>query len=410
MIGASLLLFFAFYNLKAIGSFFSNLITILMPFLIGGVIAYLLSPIYNMLLRNLEEIFWPRLKPRRARSWAIGLSVFLSILFALVILASLFALVLPNLTNSVVGIVSALPTYLEHGNVWVENLWKDNPMIAETLQECYDAVAAYLENWAKTDLLPNLKNLTATLGGLNSLIGSVVNGVVYAVKIVTNTLLGFIVAAYFLVSKNKLIGYAKQFIYSVFSLKAANSIVLRLRYTHKVFGGFIRGKLLDSLIIGLICFVGTSLLRIPFAILISVVVGITNVIPFFGPIIGAVPCAILVFFYSPIKCLYFIIFVLTLQQFDGNILGPKILGDSTGVSAFGVLFSIIFFGGLFGFVGMLIGVPLFAVITSLVGGLVQGRLSQKKMSIDSEDYHNLAKVSQKEDGWSYEKMKDPTHK
>lgn len=410
MIGASLLLFFAFYNLKAIKGFFGNLITILTPFIIGGVIAYLLSPIYNMLLRNLEETFWQRLGPRRARSLAVGLSVSLSILFALVILCGLFALVLPNLTNSVVGIVSALPTYLEHGNVWVEKLWQDNPMIAEAMQESYDAIASYLENWLKTDLLPSLKNLTATLGGINSLLSSVVNGVVYAVKIVTNTLLGFIVAAYFLVSKSKLIGYAKQFIYGVFSAKVANDIVLRLRYTHKVFGGFIRGKLLDSLIMGLICFVGTSLLRIPFAVLISVVVGVTNVIPFFGPIIGAVPCAILVLFYSPIKCLYFIIFVFALQQFDGNILGPKILGDSTGVSAFGVLFSILFFGGLFGFVGMLIGVPLFAVITSLVGGLVQGRLSKKKMSIDPEDYNNLAKVSKKEDGWAYEKMKDPTHK
>ena len=140
------------------------------------------------------------------------------------------------------------------------------------------------------------------------------------------------------------------------------------------------------------------------------VVGVTNIIPFFGPLIGAIPCAILVLFYSPIKCIYFVIFVFALQQFDGNILGPKILGDSTGISSFGVLFSIIFFGGIFGFVGMLIGVPLFAVISSLIGGLVQGRLSKKKMSIDSEDYTNLAKVSEKPDGFAYEKMKDPTHK
>ena len=340
----------------------------------------------------------------------VALSVTISILFALVLLGGLFALVLPNLINSIIGIVSSFPTYIQHGNELLAKLWKDNPSLAQTAQEIYDSVATYLDEWATKDLIPNIKNLSNTLGGLNTLVSSVFNGVVYAVKIVTNTLLGFIVAIYLLVSKTQMIGHAKQLIYSLFSIKVANDILVRCRYIHKVFGGFIRGKLLDSFIIGIICFVGTSLLNIPFAILISVVVGVTNIIPFFGPLIGAIPCALLVLFYSPIKCVYFVIFVFALQQFDGNILGPKILGDSTGISSFGVLFSIIFFGGIFGFVGMLIGVPLFAVISSLIGGLVQGRLSKKKMSIDSEDYNNLAKVSEKPDGFSYEKMKDPTHK
>ena len=393
-----MLLFFLIYNIKAT------------PFIIGAVIAYLLSPLYNMLLRNFEDAFQRKLGPRRARSVGVALSVTISILFALVLLGGLFALVLPNLINSIMGIVSSFPTYIQHGNELLAKLWKDNPSLAQTAQEIYDSVATYLDEWATKDLIPNIKNLSNTLGGLNTLVSSVVNGVVYAVKIVTNTLLGFIVAIYLLVSKTQMIGRAKQLSYSIFSIKVANDILVRCRYIHKVFGGFIRGKLLDSFIIGIICFVGTSLLNIPFAILISVVVGVTNIIPFFGPLIGAIPCAILVLFYSPIKCIYFVIFVFALQQFDGNILGPKILGDSTGISSFGVLFSIIFFGGIFGFVGMLIGVPLFAVISSLIGGLVQGRLSKKKMSIDSEDYTNLAKVSEKPDGFAYEKMKDPTHK
>ena len=399
-----MLLFFLIYNIKAIQGFFSGLVTVLTPFIIGAVIAYLLSPLYNMLLRNFEDAFQRKLGPRRARSVGVALSVTISILFALVLLGGLFALVLPNLINSIMGIVSSFPTYIQHGNELLAKLWKDNPSLAQTAQEIYDSVASYLDEWATKDLIPNIKNLS------NTLVSSVFNGVVYAVKIVTNTLLGFIVAIYLLVSKTQMIGHAKQLIYSLFSIKVANDILVRCRYIHKVFGGFIRGKLLDSFIIGIICFVGTSLLNIPFAILISVVVGVTNIIPFFGPLIGAIPCAVLVLFYSPIKCVYFVIFVFALQQFDGNILGPKILGDSTGISSFGVLFAIIFFGGIFGFVGMLIGVPLFAVISSLIGGLVQGRLSKKKMSIDSEDYNNLAKVSEKPDGFSYEKMKDPTHK
>lgn len=410
VIGASLLLFFLFYNIRSIRAFLSNVVSILTPFIVGGVIAYLLSPLYNLLLRNLDDFFQSRITPRKARALAVGLSDFLSILFALLLLSGIIALVLPRFITSMIGVVSALPAYAEQGSEWLEKFFASNPAYAAAVQSTYDAVLEYFEDWATSDLLPNLKNLSNSLGGINSLLSGVVNGVVYAFKILENTFLGFIIAAYFLASKTKLISQTKQIMYSVFSVKTANAVILKFRYIHKVFGGFIRGKLLDSLIIGVLCFLGTSLLGIPFAVLVSVVVGITNIIPFFGPFIGAIPCAVLILLYSPLKCLYFVIFVVALQQFDGNILGPKILGDSTGLSSFWVLFSIIVFGGLFGFVGMLIGVPLFAVIYSLIGGVIQSRLTKKKMSINSEDYSNLAKVDQKAGTWSYEKMKDPTRK
>ena len=410
MIGASLLLFFLFYNIRSIRAFLSNVVSILTPFIVGGVIAYLLSPLYNLLLRNLDDFFQSRITPRKARALAVGLSDFLSILFALLLLSGIIALVLPRFITSMIGVVYALPAYAEQGSEWLEKFFASNPAYAAAVQSTYDAVLEYFEDWATSDLLPNLKNLSNSLGGINSLLSGVVNGVVYAFKILENTFLGFIIAAYFLASKTKLISQTKQIMYSIFSVKTANAVILKFRYIHKVFGGFIRGKLLDSLIIGVLCFLGTSLLGIPFAVLVSVVVGITNIIPFFGPFIGAIPCAVLILLYSPLKCLYFVIFVVALQQFDGNILGPKILGDSTGLSSFWVLFSIIVFGGLFGFVGMLIGVPLFAVIYSLVGGVIQSRLTKKKMSINSEDYSNLAKVDQKAGTWSYEKMKDPTRK
>lgn len=159
--------------------------------------------------------------------------------------------------------------------------------------------------------------------------------------------------------------------YSIFSVKTANAVILKFRYIHKVFGGFIRGKLLDSLIIGVLCFLGTSLLGIPFAVLVSVVVGITNIIPFFWAVYRRHSLCCVDPALQSVEMSVFVIFVVALQQFDGNILGPKILGDSTGLSSFWVLFSIIVFGGLFGFVGMLIGVPLFAVIYSLVGGVIR---------------------------------------
>ena len=409
-IAASLLLFFLFYNFKAVRSFLSSTVSILMPFIVGAVIAYLLSPLYNMLLRNLDDLFQVRMNPRKARGLAVGVSITLSILFGLVVLGGIIALVLPRFITSVIGVASALPTYAEQGNQWLERFFASNSTYAAAAQETYNALLDYLEQWTTSDLLPNLRNLSNTLGGINSLVSNLVNGVVYAFRILKNTLLGFIVAAYFLASKTKLISQMKQLMYSLFSVKVANAVILKFRYIHKVFGGFIRGKLLDSLIIGLLCFFGTSLLGIPFSVLISVVVGVTNIIPFFGPFIGAVPCGVLILLYSPLKCLYFVIFIFALQQFDGNILGPKILGDSTGLSSFWVLFSIILFGGLFGFVGMLIAVPLFAVIYSLVSGVVQSRLARKKLSIDLEDYRHLSKVTKKPDGVTYEKMKDPTRK
>ena len=412
VIAASLLLFFVFYNFKTVRHFLNSILNILMPFIVGGVIAYLLSPLYNLLVRNLYDLFQLRLRRRRARKLAVGCSITLSILFGLAVLSGVIALVLPRFITSVAGVSSALPTYAEQGNAWLERYFASNASnsTASSIQESYNALLNYLERWTASDLLPNLQALSNRLGGIDNLVSGVLNGVVYAFRILKNTLLGFVVAAYFLGSKTKFISQTKQLIYSLFSIKVANAVILKFRYIHKVFGGFIRGKLLDSLIIGILCFFGTSLLGIPFAVLVSVVVGVTNIIPFFGPLIGAVPCALLILLYSPLKCLYFIIFILALQQFDGNILGPKILGDSTGLSSFWVLFSIILFSGLFGFVGMLIAVPLFAVIYSLLGDLIQSRLARKKLSIELEDYSNLAKVTERPDGVIYEKMKDPTRK
>lgn len=181
-----------------------NVVTILEPFIIGGVIAYLLSPLYNLLLRNLDEFFQIRLNPRKARGLAVGVSIFLAILFALLVLCGILALVLPRFITSVIGVVSALPAYAEQGSTWLEKFFASNPTWAAAVQSTYDAVLEYLEDWAASDLLPNLKNLSNSLGGINSLLSGVVNGFVYAFKILKNTFLGFIIAAYFLARQNQI--------------------------------------------------------------------------------------------------------------------------------------------------------------------------------------------------------------
>ena len=168
-----------------------------------------------------------------------------------------------------------------------------------------------------------------------------------------------------------------------------------MRFVNQMFGGFIIGKLVDSLLIGIICFVGVSVLKMPFPLLLSVVVGVTNIIPFFGPFVGAVPTGFLVLLVSPGKCLYFLLWILVLQQFDGNILGPKILGNSTGLSSFWVLFSILLFGGLFGFVGMIIAVPAFAVLYDLIARAVHHSLRMRKLPVCTEDYLDLKEMDDK---------------
>ena len=194
---------------------------------------------------------------------------------------------------------------------------------------------------------------------------------------------------YMLNIKDRLITQAKKIVYGCLSIRLANHVISEMRLVHRMFGGFIIGKILDSLIIGILCFIGTSILHTPYALLVSVIVGVTNVIPFFGPFIGAIPSGILVLLVSPVQCAVLLLWILILQQIDGNIIGPKILGNSTGLASFWVLFSILIFGGLFGFVGMIIAVPGFAVIYDLVKKAVNYSLRRKRLSVNTEDYRRL---------------------
>lgn len=409
VIAAGILLFFFIYQLGTIKHLLLQLIDILMPFIIGGVIAYLLAPFYNMLCRNLDYYLSLKLKPSHAKRLANSLAVLISILLGLGVVVGLVALVVPQLISSMTGLANAMPGYLDQTGTWLDDVFGTNDL-GFSVQSSFDALSVNFQTWlTNNDLLSSLQNLSQQLGdGVNSLVSSVFNGVIAVIQVLKNFILGFIVAAYLLADKERLAALAKKLLYALLGAQRGNDAMIRIRYIHKVFGGFILGKLLDSLIIGILCFIGASLLRLPYTLLVSVVVGITNIIPFFGPFLGAIPCALLILLTSPIKCVYFVIFILALQQFDGNILGPRILGNTTGLSAFSVLFSIILFGGLFGFVGMIIGVPLFAVISSLIAELVNGQLRKKAMSLDTEDYVHLDYVDQTDQ--RYVKRKAPTEK
>ena len=410
VIAAALLLFFLFFNFRLIRELGANIVRILSPVITGAVIAYLLAPLYNWVVRNTDALLRARTKWKKTRTLATASGVIVSIGAAILVVSGLVALVVPQFISSVVGIVNSMQGYLDQMSVLLSSFFKDNPEVAATLEGYLSMGSDRLIEWATSSLLPNLENISGTMVNVGSLMGVLFSGLSVLLKVAKNVLIGFIVAAYMLVGKSGMIARCKKLIYSAFTVKVANRIVSQFRYVHSVFGGFIQGKLLDSLIIGLLCFVGTALMKMPYAVVISVIVGVTNVIPFFGPFIGAIPCACLILLISPLKCVYFCLFILALQQFDGNILGPKILGNSTGLSAFYVLVAILLFGGLFGFVGMIIGVPLFAVLYSLVDGLVNWRLEKRHMSTNTLDYFHLESVKRSGDHYWYEKQDDPTEK
>ena len=360
---------------------------ILAPVIYGAVFAYLLNPVYNRVqaaVMKLTKDIIPDEKGRKRLGGFLGTLASMCLLVAVVV--GLISMLIPQLISSIRGVMETLPSSINNLEIWLEKILADNPDLEQQVMQHYGAAADYLQNWLTNVVVPNIYRI----------IGSVSSGVVLVVRAVVDILIGLIVMVYLLNMKEKLLAQAKMIIYGVFPLKIANKVIEEGRYVHQVFGGFIIGKLLDSLIIGLICFVLLGFANMPYVLLVSVIVGVTNVIPFFGPFIGAIPSAFLILLSDPMKCLYFLIFVLLLQQFDGNILGPKILGDSTGLSSFWVLFSILLFGGLMGFVGMIIGVPTFAVMYRLVTEFTTWRLGKKALSGNLNEYDRLNYIDETE--------------
>ncbi len=355
---ASLLVSFFLDWIPNIIDMLKKFLGILSPFIYGFVMAYLLMPVFNGLYRIIQ----PKLEGKMENSsrFAKGLCSALTLLIGVSVVGTLLSMVLPQLVVSIFSLLESMDTYLNEISGWVAGLLKDNPVLKRNFLQLYNQFSKQIVDWVQNIALPQLVSL--------------MTGVVTTVSVLFDILIGIIIALYILNSKDIFCAQAKKILYSMISVDRANRVMRRVAHIHRVFGGFITGKLIDSLLIGLICFCGMRILiacglltlESSFALLISVIVGVTNIIPFFGPFIGAVPSAILIMVESPVQALYFVIFILALQQIDGNILGPKILGNSTGLSSFWVMFAILVFGGIFGFVGMAVGVPIFAVIYSIV--------------------------------------------
>ena len=372
VIAGSILFYFSFFKDHTLFGFFKSIWSCLMPFTVGAVLAYLLKPICVVFEKWTSKWFSGMKNRNSAKKLSQNLSVFFTIIVFLAFMYVIFASVIPQVIDSIKVLVEAIPDAYSNAMDWLVGISKDT-MFEDTVTQFSD------------DTLKNVQKIVTQLFGDGTSEGmitdKVISGVTVGVKgvlsFLKNLLIGLVACVYILAQRKKLAAQGKMIIYSAFKKKWADRIMEEICYVDKMFSGFINGKIIDSIIIGIITFIVTSIFRIPYAMLISVIVGVTNIIPFFGPWIGAVPCALIVLMVSPVKCLYFIIMIIAIQQFDGNILGPKILGNTTGLSSFWVLFSIIFFGGLFGFAGMLVGVPLFAVIYDLIERGVKRGLKKK---------------------------------
>ena len=346
-ISGSIAFFFLLYRFRGIGDLFNKLSDILAPFIYGSVVAYLLRPMCNFYEKQLTDFL-----PRKWKKLADLLAVTLSLLSGIFIVYVLIIMIVPQLVESVMGLWHSLPDKVNNYLTWIQTNFGEDEELMEALRSTYDTIYSTLENWAKNTLTPYFSNIVSGVG----------SSVYKVVMFVYNLLIGLIVACYMLSGRKKFARQGVLVVRSLFKPRTAELVLDEIAFIDRMFGGFIDGKILDSAIIGIICYIGCLIFKFPNPLLISAIVGITNVIPFFGPFIGAIPSTILIMIQDPIKGLWFILFVLALQQLDGNVIGPKILGDRTGLSSIWVLFAIILCGGLWGVVGMVICVPMFAVI------------------------------------------------
>ena len=366
-----MLFYYGVFHMKTLITGIQTFLGILTPIVYGVVIAFLLTPVLNFLEK---KIIYPLLarkevsvgkKGRKAIRWAcviLCMFLFLALIYALIMM------ILPEMIRSIMGLIYSFPAYVKVIQKWLQSFiekWNLNSDALDTLNQSITTAQDYLT----TNILPQMQEMLKNISA----------GVFELINFLKNFLIGAIVSLYLMADKEGFIAKAKMLTYAIFNTQHANFIIHSMRFTNRTFIGFFSGKILDSAIIGVLCYIGMNFLNMPYILLISVIIGVTNVIPFFGPYLGAIPSIFLILLVDPLQAIYFAIFILVLQQFDGNILGPLILGDKLGLPSLAILFSVCVGGGLFGIVGMFIGVPTFAVLYYAIKELIDYRLEKKQI-------------------------------
>lgn len=373
VIAACVLFYFLLTNISGILSHLGTFFKVMQPIIIGLVIAFLVNPIADFVQKGLHKAVDKWLKGNRiAKKISNGISVISAMAVFVLFLFLIFYLIVPQFFSSILSMIKYLPGQLERLTNQITAEFDKN----EQLREIVNVIYEYGKQWLQNDLASYI-NTAATYFA---------TGILNVLSFAKNFVFGLIFAMYLLFNKRILLRQTRKLLFAIGKRSHVEKLFAVGRKTHRIFSGFIYGKLLDSLIIGILCFIGVTILKMPYTMLIAVIIGVTNIIPVFGPYIGAIPCSALILLYDPFKGISFIIFIILLQTFDGNFLGPKILGNSTGLSAFWVVFAILVGGGLFSVFGMLLGVPLFAVIYYLTSTFVNMLIRKKNLPQNTDFY------------------------
>lgn len=365
MVIAASILFGAFViNFDSVWGFLTSIVKYLVPFVYGFGIAFIINPMMKFFERLIKI---QRISSKARRNIAICISY----LMALLLVVVFFVIVIPNIASSITSVAKNINFYTTKVDQWLNDFVKLIPIdfIPAEVISAIDSVIKNLSTFLVTGLMQ-----------IVSVTGKITTGVI-------DSVMGIIVSIYMLANKESLFAQCKRILYAFIPEKAVQKMVDVAHSSNKKFTGFIIGKIIDSLIIGIICAIGMWIFKMPFISLVSLIIGVTNIIPYFGPFIGAIPGVLLVLIGGGFgQAIGFLVFILVLQQFDGNILGPAILGQSTGLDAMWVIFAILLFGGLYGFVGMIIGVPLLSVIFEFARIYINSRLKKKGLPENSKAY------------------------
>ena len=395
MVGITLILaYYVVNHMPVVKAELAKINDILMPFYIGIIMAYLLCPIYNASVRLAYRLNKGRFrKPRRDFQFARFFGTLIALAFLILVIAGLLILVIPDLWDSIMGLAMSAPEMAAKAQEWLQEHVNENPEISMILQGKLANLSDTIILWAHNNVLPGAE---AILTGVMGTLGTMVD-----------IFVALVICVYILNSKEIFVAQSRKLILAVFKTERAEKIFELGKISNQTFGGFINGKIIDSAIIGILCFIAMTVLNIPMTMLISVVIGVTNIIPFFGPFIGAIPSIIILLIVEPIAAIKFGIMVLILQQLDGNIIGPKILGKTTKLASFWVMFAIIVGGGLFGFPGMILGVPVFAILYTYISRGVNNRLKEKQLVTSTLMYEDFSKYNvDKEDVFSENRVNE----
>lgn len=371
------------FNIDSVMEKISVLGTVSTPIIIGIFCAYLLNP----LMAKIENVPLKKLSQspdKKKNGQARIISVTLTMLTVLLILALIVIMVIPQLVENIVVIFSNMDSYISTIKKWLSSIFEDNPALIEFLGNPLDDFNAFVAGiW---------KEYSNELMGM---VGNVATTVWTIIDTLKNVLLGLIISIYLLARKEMFTGQAKKILFAFFKVELAQRFLGVCREASKKFLGSILGKIIEAFIVAILCFIGCTVMGLPYSLLISAIMFVFNLIPYVGPLIGAIPCTLLLLLSeNPIQAVWFIIFLIVLQTIDGNIIAPWILGDSTGLPAVWILIAILIGGGLFGILGMLLGVPVFAVIYMLIKDFIEGRLKKRSLPHETSEYaHDVSYIT-----------------